>query len=298
MSASNTNEFSMGEILCPECEENCKIKFSDFRISLYDCKNGHKKDNIDLEQFKELQKKIKTKCKCDNCQNIEEISKLIKTKFFRCLTCNKNICEKCYESHNREHSLINYEQKNNYCKNHNEKYISFCNQCKINLCPKCENEHKNGDDLIDFKKIAVDIDKSGKLDFELNIKKFQNDINEIIELLTKINNRINIYYNIYDSLVNKFETNKSNFHLINNTKEIINYNKKIIEEINKIYEEDKLYNNLNGVINIFNKKQEVIMNKIKYKIKKGEKKIKIFGNKFVKNNKTIAKLYIKEKKLI
>ena len=33
----------------------CKIKFNDFKITLYDCKNGHKKENISLEEFNKIQ---------------------------------------------------------------------------------------------------------------------------------------------------------------------------------------------------------------------------------------------------
>ena len=38
------------EIICPECGEICKIKFDDYKIILYECKNNHKTKN-EFEKF-------------------------------------------------------------------------------------------------------------------------------------------------------------------------------------------------------------------------------------------------------
>ena len=38
-------------IKCPECKENIKIKINDYKIKLYDCKNGHIIDNIWLNSW-------------------------------------------------------------------------------------------------------------------------------------------------------------------------------------------------------------------------------------------------------
>ena len=43
-------------IVCPECKENIKIDIIDFKINLYECKNGHKIENILLNEFEETQK--------------------------------------------------------------------------------------------------------------------------------------------------------------------------------------------------------------------------------------------------
>ena len=69
------------EILCPECGEICKIKFDDYKIILYECKNNHKSNNIEFENFIEAQKIGKFKVKCDNCHRIEEM--------FKCYNCLK-----------------------------------------------------------------------------------------------------------------------------------------------------------------------------------------------------------------
>ena len=33
-------------IMCPECHENIRYKLNDYKINLYECRNGHKIDNI------------------------------------------------------------------------------------------------------------------------------------------------------------------------------------------------------------------------------------------------------------
>ena len=59
-----------------------------------------------------------------------------------------------------------------------------------------------------------------------------------------------------------------------------------------------IYNKMNDKIN--NKEDIINKNEIisKYAIEKGDKKIKIFGNKFIKNNKNNFDFYINEKKSI
>ena len=45
------------QILCPECLEPCRIILRDYRITLSDCKNNHKRENISLPEFEEMKKK-------------------------------------------------------------------------------------------------------------------------------------------------------------------------------------------------------------------------------------------------
>ena len=51
---SNEKEIMSNEIICPVCEENILIKIEDYKIILYDCKNGHKKENISLNDFENI----------------------------------------------------------------------------------------------------------------------------------------------------------------------------------------------------------------------------------------------------
>ena len=39
------------EIICPECKENILLNIKDYKINLYECKNGHKIENILINEF-------------------------------------------------------------------------------------------------------------------------------------------------------------------------------------------------------------------------------------------------------
>ena len=42
-------------IICPKCGENIKLKINEYKIYLYECKNGHKINNILLNEFEKTQ---------------------------------------------------------------------------------------------------------------------------------------------------------------------------------------------------------------------------------------------------
>ena len=62
----NTNMIISNEIICPECKENILINIKDYKINLYECKNGHIKNDILFEEFENYQKIYLSKIKCDN----------------------------------------------------------------------------------------------------------------------------------------------------------------------------------------------------------------------------------------
>ena len=47
---------SSKNIICPVCKESNKIRLKEYKIDLYDCKNGHKKENILLDEFEKYTK--------------------------------------------------------------------------------------------------------------------------------------------------------------------------------------------------------------------------------------------------
>ena len=95
------------EIKCPECGEICKIKFNNFKITLYGCINGHKKENISLEDYNQMQYIDKLKINCHNCK---EKTKKENLDNFKCLTCNKDLCMPCKDNINKlnEYDIKNY----------------------------------------------------------------------------------------------------------------------------------------------------------------------------------------------
>ena len=56
------------EIICPDCHEPCRIKLENYKIKLYDCINGHVKENINLIDFNNTQKIDLSKILCGLCK--------------------------------------------------------------------------------------------------------------------------------------------------------------------------------------------------------------------------------------
>ena len=48
----NTNTRVSNDVICPKCKEICKYEINNYKIKLYDCKNGHIIENIKLDEFK------------------------------------------------------------------------------------------------------------------------------------------------------------------------------------------------------------------------------------------------------
>ena len=144
-------------VICPECKEKIRIKINDYKIKLYNCKNGHNIDNILLEEYENTQEIDISEIKCKNC-NINNIINSFDNDFYVCNTCKKNICPLCISFHNKNHSIINYENKEYICEKHNKFYIKYCNSCKINICLYCDNMH-NTHEIISYENIFPDIDE-------------------------------------------------------------------------------------------------------------------------------------------
>ena len=278
--------------MCPECGEPCKIKLKNFKIILYDCQNGHK-NKIDFEQFEESQNIAKSKIKCNKCNN-NNINN--NNDFVKCMECNEYICKLCKENHNKEHKLIKNINNDFICNIHNQKYVSYCNKCKKDLCSLCEKEHINEKDLIYYKNmIPNNINDTEDEDFKYKITQFDSYINRIIEILNNINDKIKLYYKIYHDKAYNYDIKNINYLILNNINEISNYNIRIINEIDEIINEVEINKKVNNLVylyyNIFNNNENII----KYKIKNGDEKIKIFGNTFVKNNKDNCKIICDKK---
>ena len=59
----NEKEIILNEIICPKCKENILISIKDYKINLYECKNGHKLENIPLNEYENKQKIALSKIK-------------------------------------------------------------------------------------------------------------------------------------------------------------------------------------------------------------------------------------------
>ena len=285
-------------IICPKCKENIKYKLKDYKISLYECKNGHRINNILLDEFEKSQYIDISKIECNICKEKNK-SNTYNNEFYKCLTCGINICPLCKSSHDKLHNVINFEQKNYICEKHNENYVKYCDECKTNICIMCGKEHKNHKILL-YEDIIPNNDKIKEYMKELknSIDIFKKNIKEIINRLEKVKKNIEIYYYISNKIINNYVVKKRNYEILQNINEI--KNNKIIDEINKINNDKDVNNKINKIINIYNKmiNKDISEINIIYNISKKDKNIEkedtinIFGDEFVKNNKNICKMII------
>ena len=170
------------DIICPKCGESIRMDIIDYKITLYECKNGHKIENILLDKFVNTQKIDRAKIKCEICKEKNK-SIIYNNNFYRCITCKKNICQLCKLNHDKTHQIINYTDKYYICEKHNENYTSYCENCKMNICALCD-EHKshkkiffgdmvpNKDELIKNNKILKEYINLFNIFFILSISYF------------------------------------------------------------------------------------------------------------------------------
>ena len=199
-------------VICPECGEDIRIKIENYKIRLYECKNGHEIKDILLEEYENIQKIDISKIKCNKCENNK--SNTHNNEFYRCIKCKINICPLCKSKHDKNHDIINYENKNYICENHNETLTKYCNDCKKNICISCSNEHKSHKTIY-YDNIIPDIEKIREEMKELKeeIEKFNKNIKNIIRKLNKVKENMEIYYKINESIINNYEIKNRNYEI-------------------------------------------------------------------------------------
>ena len=250
------NEIIFNEIICPICGESIILNIKEYKIRLYECKNGHTINNILFDEFEKTQKKIINKN--ENLNNQKEFyecntHKSLYIKY--CLTCKINICEFCEINH-KNHNIIEYKN------------------IKIN-----ENELRD-----ELKNLRI------KLDL------LKNDITKMIKILNKVKDNMEIYYKINYNIINNYKNKKINYQILQNINEIRNKNKIIIDNIDEIISCNYINSKFENILNIYDKmitkyeKEEEKIITIKYKINKNNNLIKIFNKIFVNNNKNICKI--------
>ena len=182
-------------IICPQCKESIIISIKDYKVSLFQCKNGHKIENLSLTKYNETQNINISEIHCGVCgKNKAEIEQ---NQMFICIFCKLNLCPICKNNHDKTHNIINYEKKNYICPKDGEYFNLYCNDCKKNICSSCEYGH------IEHKTITFGMLMKNRNEFafryyklEDDIFKFKNVINEVISKLNKLVEGINIYYEI------------------------------------------------------------------------------------------------------
>ena len=289
---SNKNSTIIKSIfpICPICKENIKIEFDEYKINCFGCRNGHS-TKINIDEYDSNQSIDISKIECNFCKTNKYNT--YNNEMYFCNTCNFTICPLCRVKHNKEHYIINYDSKNYICPKHNELYISYCKDCEINICIKCQKEHKKHKMILYGEILPEKDDLLNKLrEFE-NIKNiFNKFIERTIDKLNNVKENIEILYKIYYEMINKYEDKYRNYEIFQDLDSI--NNNVIIKDLQRINNIDNIKTKIENILNIYEKitfKDEITMI---YKIN-NEKKIKIFGEKFVENYKDICKIIFNNK---
>ena len=98
------------DIICPQCHEPCIIKADNYKISLFGCIKNHKA-NIKIKDFLGTQNINISNIICEKCK-VKDKGNSPNNEFYKCLTCNKNLCLLCKSVHQSEHNIINYDHIN------------------------------------------------------------------------------------------------------------------------------------------------------------------------------------------
>ena len=199
-------------IICPECKTNACIKINKYKISI-NCKNNHNKNNIFLNDFENSQKIDESKIECNSCKKNKSNS--FNKEFFICLNCKNNLCPLCKSTHDRNHNIIKYDQKDYICYEHGQNFSSYCKICKKNLCVACEIDHSTHD-TISLGKLFPNKNELNKRMDELkqNINKLKEEIKKLIDILNSFMKNIEIYYNINNDINNSFNIKTINYEIL------------------------------------------------------------------------------------
>ena len=243
-------------IICPECKENIRIYVNNFKITLENCKNMHKIENLLINEFEKSQNIDESQILCQKCK-IDK-SQMYNNKFYFCLECQLNLCPLCILQHDKTHNIIDYEKKYFICKLHHEPYNSYCQECKNDICLMCEKGHE-GHNIKTYGVIMPDLKviNNNLKNLRIKIDEYKKYIKEIIEKMNKLNDNLEIYYKIYNDIIKNYNIKNRNFILLENMNGINTNMNKSIENLNKIINESNCYKKilytLNNYNNIFNK---------------------------------------------
>jgi len=274
-------------IICPTCKEMCLIKLNNYKINLYNCPNKHNCNSILIEKYKNTQKINISQIICGFCKDKSK-AETFDNKFYKCYTCNINLCPICKDKHDKKHNIINYDKKDYKCSYHNEKYSKFCFDCNKNICVDCQKDHKNHKSIYYGDIIPGDIEKTKK--FYNYIEKLNNNIDFIINNLTKIKDNILLYFDISNSYINN--NKNKNYQILKNINEFINYNNIIMGDIKEIVDDNDINNKFKKLNIMYEKMNSIIDNTQfnEYKIKEDKR----INQNFERKNYIIAEINIKE----
>ena len=273
-------------IICPECKESASLSLDGYKISISNCKNGHRLDRMNIKDFDKTQVLNLSQIICGQCKS-KNMGSEEDDNFFKCLECNKNLCSLCKSEHDSKHKIFIYSKKFYICEEHGESFSSYCENCKMNICHLCEEKHRNHSI-----KYFNQIEKTDKEKLNEQLTKLRNNINfmkinmkKIIDVCSKVLDSYEILYDIKKEIYDNIDDKYTNIQQLNNQKFI---NNEIDEDIEDIIKEKNLDNQFSKMLKIYDKMETKKEFKesitIKYKINKDDKQIKLFDIDFIENN--------------
>ena len=229
-------------IICPRCKFMSEIVINNFKIYITNCNNNHSMPGLFMNDFITTQYLDESRIMCFQCRKTQKEllnSKESQPNILLMCSCGMSICQSCYQVHkekslennpNKQHNTIPYQDKDYYCFEHNIIYTAYCQKCKKNICEKCLEKHNNH--LIDnYQKIIpkdpyVQNIKKMKEELANKVKKFNDELNELINLLNNISSNIQkdlkTFLEISNKVINDFNLEKKNYQSIQNLKVINN----------------------------------------------------------------------------
>ena len=238
-------------VICPLCSENAFISIENFKITIYGCKNGHKTERLQVNEFGKTQYVDQSQIKCNECDKLR--SETGKNKFFTCRTCKHNLCPYCKDIHDKSHNnIIDYEENKFYCNEHFNVYKYYCGTCKKDICISCKNEHQEHN-IITYDNIIPDIDKIRNEELkntEEKIYELKTIINDLINQLNQLNKNLNIYFEIYNNIITNFDKEKRNYSIIQNINDMKKFNNNFIGSLTEIIKDNNIKNKFRHIINM------------------------------------------------
>ncbi len=293
--SDNLEQIIKNNIICPKCKRYIIFNVDDYKISLSQCDKGHLFQNLLLSNFYDTQKcdikSFKIHSKSENNLKIDLSQESAPTPISSSKFISKEI--------KKEDNIDNINYYSTKCNKHDEKYSSYCLDCKSNLCSECELNHNANRDnkfihkIIHFYKILSNNDEYlNKLKeimekFRLKLDVLKIELNKITSIINNVMSNYEIYYKIYNNMINGYSIETRNYHILQNITNIKLDD--VFRDIDKINQEGHIFRKFGQIFEIYNKmncQNEIL---IRY-LPENNKKIRLFGTQFVLNNKNKCKI--------
>jgi hypothetical protein len=219
----NNNSISTNNnnIICPKCGEISLVNIKDYKISFYQCKNGHILSNIPFDEYNLTQKFHESSNNNIQSNNICEIHNQIYNSF--CEKSNKNLCKICQKEQKEKldliyfkdispskkdinNNLIELKNKVNDFNNKIKEYIKILNK----VCQNIESYYKLSYDILSSYK-----EENTNYFLIKNIKEVSNNNKLILNDLNNIKNNDDINFfnnilNLYSKMTSEYIDNPNN----------------------------------------------------------------------------------------